>query len=218
MPAEAIDRIYTLAQQAPLGLIFGDRNNDEVATYQIDDDTGDKEDSDYEPADQDGSSDSDDSNYESSDSGDDDEDDDSDIDESHNNNDKDSDPESDDDDISQDNEAAGVHGSDSNAQSVNRDDTLDDSATAPGTGQDEPGPEPEPPNDNQGRQLRCGKRSNYSDMSTATHLKTVGYNNLVKGVATARRSVTADYANVPPIILTWPPPLQHTTTSQGMIP
>ncbi len=31
-------------------------------------------------------------------------------------------------------------------------------------------------------------------MSTATHLKTVGYNNLVKGVAAA--SVTAEYDNM----------------------
>jgi hypothetical protein len=47
----------------------------------------------------------------------------------------------------------------------------------------------------EGRRPRRARHGNYSDMSTATHLKTVGYDNLVKGVA-AIKAVTTAYVHI----------------------
>jgi hypothetical protein len=52
MPAEAINHVYTLSRRAPEGLTFGDRENNEVHTYEVDDDDDiddEEDDSDYEP-------------------------------------------------------------------------------------------------------------------------------------------------------------------------
>jgi hypothetical protein len=209
--AEAIDRVYTLARQAPQVLIFGDRNNNEVATYHVDNDTGDKDNSYYKPTEQEDSSDRDDSNYEPPDSKD------SDKDDNSGTNDSSIDPDSGDDKMPQDNKDEGVHSSNNDAQSITQGDTSDNDAAVPDASQDESEPEPKPPDGNQGRQLRRGTRINYSDMSTATHLKTVGYNNLVKGVAAA--SVAAEYDNMALTIAAYNKPwdnlVTHTILSQS---
>jgi ribosomal protein L20 len=47
----------------------------------------------------------------------------------------------------------------------------------------------------EGQRLRRNRRANYSNMSTATHQKTVGYNSLMRGKASIK-AVTTAYVNI----------------------
>ena len=106
-------------------------------------------------------------------------------------------------------ETAGVQGADV--------DHVDDNEHTHAPDLDEPDldpdgtePEPEPPGNR--RSTRRKARIAYTDMSTATHLKTVGYNNLIQGLVTAKKIIRTGYVNIAWAINEYHKPQAHVVT------
>jgi hypothetical protein len=104
-----------------------------------------------------------------------------------------------------DDEHAGVQG-DVDGINTNEDVINDDNP-----GPDISEPEPEPP-DNRRRSAWQKARIAYTDMSTATHLKTVGYTNLIQGLVTAKKIIKVGCVNVAWAINEYHKPGQHIVT------
>ena len=191
MPDDVIERVEIMARRMPVGLVFGDRNNNPV-TYADDDDDAD---SDYE----DDANDDDDDDDDNADVNDDDD------------NDNGTDDDNDNDDGDNTNNNTNDTLNNNNAAGTIDDDTVDDRADPTGANvgangannnDNNNGPDanagmpPETvgappenvgaPPENVGAPRRPGLRTrkviNYNDLTTASHLKTIGYNNLLNGV------------------------------------
>jgi hypothetical protein len=197
MPAGVIDRVHTMARRSPEGLTFGNRNN-MIPVHDDDDgdvsDEGDDEsdydsdaDSDYEPGhhsddnDNDNASDTSDSN--TSDSG-------SDYLPNGGSNDDNDDDGGDDDD--KDNDDAANRDSGSPNEGEHEDHPLEEESTGVPNDDDHAENADTVP---EGQRLRRNRHANYSDMSMVTHLKTVGYSSLMRGISGVK-DVTMAYVNI----------------------